>query len=240
MSFPANTTGLAAEAAAPRQEAVMGEAIPRQHPAVVLRSHFNLLRALLAAAVIAVIGLTVAVVILANDSDKVSSTSSAAKPVGSINYGGSTAVNPSTGYPTVPLRQLEQPLQQRIDGTRYDGGPEEGTRGIARPAQPSVSPETEIKDEAGTAAAIARSSSATEMKDEAGTAAAIGRSNSSSATEMKDEAGTAAAIGRSSSATEMKDEAASAAAIGRSSAGNELRGSKASQYGTSQYRFAQP
>src|ERR671924_458503 len=157
----------------------MGEAIPRQHPAVVLRSHFNQLRALLAVALIAVAGLTVAVVILANDSDKVSSTSSAAKPVGSINYGNSEAVNPSTGYPTVPLQQLEHPLQNRIDGTRYDGGPEEGTRGIIPAPRAS-----------------------------------------------------------SSSATEAKDEAASAAAIGQSSGSSELRGSKASQYGTSQYRLA--
>ena|SRR5919109_1989014 len=176
----------------------MGEAIPRQHPAVVLRSHFNQLRALLAVALIAVAGLTVAVVILANDSDKVSSTSSAAKPVGSINYGNSEAVNPSTGYPTVPLQQLEHPLQNRIDGTRYDGGPEEGTRGII-PAP---------------------------------------RASSSSATEAKHEASSAAAIGQSSSPTEMKDEAATAAAIGQSSGGSELRGSKASQYGTSQYRLA--
>ena len=36
----------------------MGNAVPTQHPAVVLRSHFNQLRALLAVALIAVIGLT--------------------------------------------------------------------------------------------------------------------------------------------------------------------------------------
>jgi hypothetical protein len=181
MPFPANTTGLAAEAAAPRQEAVMGEAIPRQHPAVVLRSNFNKLRALLAVALIAVAGLTVAVVILANDNDEAASTSSLAEPAGSINYGNSQ-VNPSTGYPTVPLSQLEQALQTRIGGTRYDGGPEEGTRGIVRAPQ-------------------AGSSSATEAKHEAATAAAIGQANSSSATETKDEAATAAAIGQSNDGT---------------------------------------
>ena len=57
MSFIANTTGLAVQEAAPRQESVMGEAIPRQHPAVVQRSQFNQLRALLAVALIAVAGL---------------------------------------------------------------------------------------------------------------------------------------------------------------------------------------
>jgi hypothetical protein len=99
----------------------MGQAIPTRQSTVVLRSHFNHLRALLAVALIAVAGLTVAVVILATDSDEVSSTSSA-RPIESINYG-SGAVNPSTGYPSATIRP-DSP------GTRYDGGPEEGTRGL--------------------------------------------------------------------------------------------------------------
>jgi hypothetical protein len=112
----------------------MGQAIPRQQPAVVLRSRFNQLRALLAIALAAVAGLTVAVVILSNDADEVSSTSSA-QPIESINYGGSKNVNPSTGHPTVPFPQLAHPLQNRIDGTRYDGGADEGTADVT-PAQP--------------------------------------------------------------------------------------------------------
>jgi len=106
----------------------MGEAIPRQHPAVVLRSHFNQLRALLVVALIAVAGLTAAVVILANDSDEVSGTSSA-KPIESINYG-SGYVNPSTGYPSATIRP-DSP------GTRYDGGPEEGSADVSG-SQPRV------------------------------------------------------------------------------------------------------
>src|SRR5918992_2465370 len=102
MSVPTNTTGQAAELAAPRQEAVMGKAIPTQHPAVVLRSNYRQLRALLAVAMIAVVGLTAAVVILANDDGQVTGTSSA-EPIDSINV--------------APL-----------PSTRYDGGPEEGTR----------------------------------------------------------------------------------------------------------------
>ena len=47
----------------------MGKAIPEQHPAVVLRSQYVHLRALLVAALIAVLGLTTAVVIVANDDD---------------------------------------------------------------------------------------------------------------------------------------------------------------------------
>jgi hypothetical protein len=115
----------------------MGQAIPRQQPAVVLRSHFNKMRALLAVALIAVAGLTVAVVILANDSDESAGTTSA-PPIGSINYGGSEYVNPSTGYPTVPLSRLEHPAKNEIDGT-------------------------EMKDEASSAAAIGQSSSGSEL-----------------------------------------------------------------------------
>jgi hypothetical protein len=122
----------------------MGQAVPRQQPAVVLRSQFNQLRALLAVALIAVAGLTVAVVILSNDADEVSSTSSA-QPIESINYGGSKYVNPSTGLPAALLPQLEQSVQNRIDGTRSDGGPEEGTRGIV-PPPPSSSHSMGTKD----------------------------------------------------------------------------------------------
>jgi hypothetical protein len=78
----------------------MGQAIPEQHPAVVLRSHYRLVRALLAVAAIAVVALTVAVVNLAGDSNEAGGTSTA-KPSHSINYGG---FNPTTGRPdSAPL-----------------------------------------------------------------------------------------------------------------------------------------
>jgi hypothetical protein len=129
------TTGRAAPAVAHAQEAHMGQAVPTQHPAVVLRSHFNQLRALLAIALIALIGLTVAVVILASDEDQLNDTGSAA-PIGQLNYGG---FNPATGRPeSAPLPQQEHQLRSRlgtsqsdtpITGSRYDGGPDDGTRG---------------------------------------------------------------------------------------------------------------
>jgi hypothetical protein len=109
------------------QEAVMGQAIPGRQPAVVLRSHFNHLRALLAIAMIAVAGLTVAVVVLATDSDEVSSTS-AVESIEPIRYG---AFNPATGR-----AEAAEPA-----GTaRFDGGPEEGTRGVITTRQPNVAP----------------------------------------------------------------------------------------------------
>jgi hypothetical protein len=116
----------------------MGKAIPTQHPAVVLRSSFNLLRALLAVAMIGVVGLTVALVIVANDSDQATGTSSA-RTFDSIDYGG---FNPATGRPeSAPLPQADA---QRAAGTRYDGGPNEGSAAslIQRSAPATFDPDS--------------------------------------------------------------------------------------------------
>ena len=136
----------------------MGNAIPSQNPAVVLRSHFNQLRALLVVALMAVIGLTVTVVIQADDEQ--TGGVGTAQPIGHINYGG---FSPATGRPLaapVPQPEPHAPIVSRYEGgagestrgavkdysmnsatgdiskpsaqapnTRYDGGPDEGTRG---------------------------------------------------------------------------------------------------------------
>jgi hypothetical protein len=108
----------------------MGQAIPNQHPAVVLRSHFNQLRALLAVSMIAVVGLTAAVVILATDDNAGTSAGTATQvsspsPAGTIRYDG----GPEEGTRgIVPARQ---------PAVRYDGGPDEGSRGLVS-AQPRV------------------------------------------------------------------------------------------------------
>ena len=135
----------------------MGNAIPSQHPAVVLRSHYTLVRALLAVAMIAVVGLTIAVVILANESDEVSTSAgstSVAAPVGTTRYDGGpeegtraigAAAAPTTSN-SAPAARYDggpeegsadvspaQPSSASADGLRYDGGPEEGTRGRFTP-----------------------------------------------------------------------------------------------------------
>jgi hypothetical protein len=100
----------------------MGKAIPEQHPAVVLRSHYVHLRALLVAALIAVLGLTAAVVIVANDDDTAVTTTQPAP-----------AITGGTGVPeSAPLPQRR--LDGAVDATpapRYDGGPNEGSADIA-------------------------------------------------------------------------------------------------------------
>jgi hypothetical protein len=109
----------------------MGQAIPRQHPAVVLRSHFNQLRALLAVAMVAVVGLTVAVVILATDDDRGISTGSATQ----VNAPSATGSTRYDGGPEEGTRGVAPARQPNVDarpGVRYDGGPEEGTADVTR------------------------------------------------------------------------------------------------------------
>jgi hypothetical protein len=113
----------------------MGKAISTQHPAVVLRSHFNLVRALLAVAMIAVVGLTAAVVILAtaNDQSDTRAPSAAAvstpAPTDGIRYDG----GPEEGAAALTQRSAPATLDpnwiKEWPGVRYDGGPEEGSRG---------------------------------------------------------------------------------------------------------------
>jgi hypothetical protein len=120
----------------------MGKAIPTQHPAVVLRSHYLQLRALLATAMIAVLGLTAAVVILATDDDRATSAGSATQvtapsPAGSSRYDG----GPEEG--TRGVIPVPQP------GVRYDGGPDEGTAALAQRSATATLDPTSIKSSPG-------------------------------------------------------------------------------------------
>jgi hypothetical protein len=143
----------------------MGRALPREHPAVVLRSQYKQLRALLAIAMIAVVGLSAAVVILAIDEDRDTSAGSATQvstpsPAGSTRYDGGpeegtrgvvTAPQPGVRFDGGPeegsaaLTQRSAPATfdpnsiKSPPGVRYDGGPEEGTRGLlTAPRSPST------------------------------------------------------------------------------------------------------
>ena len=73
---------IVSDVAPTHKEAVMSQAISTQHPAVVLRSRYQQLRTLLAVAMIAVVGLTTAVVVLAiqNDDTLVRSSSQVSAP----------------------------------------------------------------------------------------------------------------------------------------------------------------
>jgi hypothetical protein len=115
----------------------MGKAIPEQHPAVVLRSHYVQLRALLVAALFAVVGLTATVVIVANDDEATVSTSTPA--LGTIEYGGTGPTGVPESAP-LPARRLDGATDVP-PAPRYDGGPNEGgahiTPGVNLPARPN-------------------------------------------------------------------------------------------------------
>jgi hypothetical protein len=111
----------------------MGQPIPAQHPSVVLRSHFKLVRGLLAIAMAAVLALAAVVVILANDEDEISSTTKATPAVQAQNAPGTRY----DGGPDEGTRGATSVQPQAIPGTRYDGGPEEGTRSVS-PAPSSI------------------------------------------------------------------------------------------------------
>lgn len=81
----------------------MGKPIPAQHPDLVLRSQSQLTRALLAVAMVAVFGLSIAVGILATDDAQVSSSGANGRAE------------------AAPLPQREHPLQSRIPDTPSGG-----------------------------------------------------------------------------------------------------------------------
>jgi hypothetical protein len=171
MSFPANTTGEAAEAAALGQEAVMGQAVPRRHPAVVGRSQYTQLRALLAIAMVVIVGSTATVVIPATG-DEVDPSGGSANPL--------SADTPRQGRQVEAISSLS-PAQLGAafgrgtvvdSGTRYDGGPEESGVAAAIGSQPTVA----APDESKIAAAIGTGGEAATTAarpDESAVAAAI-------------------------------------------------------------------
>ena len=130
----------------------MSTAIPSQHPAVVLRSQYNHLRNLLAIAMIAVVGLSVAVVVVSSDdapstSDVIATGkfAPAKNPSGTTRYDGgpeegtrgaasvssapvSTVAPPPSSIAASSQAEYEA-MRKALPTTRFDGGPEEGTRG---------------------------------------------------------------------------------------------------------------
>ncbi len=115
----------------------MAQTVPRQHPAVVLRSHYTHLRALLAIAMIAIAGLTIAVVVLATNDD-----------------GSATSVSTPAGV-TPSVRPDGGPEESNVAaavGSRPAAGPSESSTAAA--IGKGSTPSTGGPDESRTAAAI--------------------------------------------------------------------------------------
>jgi hypothetical protein len=105
--------------------------ISEQHPEFVLRSRYVQLRALFALAAITVLCLTAAVVILAIEDDGVDSAPLGTAPAVTAPVPHDTmSVTPGTRYDGGPDEGTRGPgAVAPPAGTRYDGGPDEGTRG---------------------------------------------------------------------------------------------------------------
>jgi len=84
----------------------MAQAVPAQHPAVVLRSHYRQVRALLVIAMIALVGLTVAVVVLAT-------------------HNGAASVRAVTPV-SAPADRSDGPRQIHAPGQGYERPPADG------------------------------------------------------------------------------------------------------------------
>ena len=116
----------------------MPQAVPTQHPAVVLRSHYRQLRALLAIAMIAVVGLTVTVVILADDEATSTRTATPASAATEPADGPRYIHPPGQGYdpgprgtvPTQPRKSVPLPAR-KLDGST-DGLPTRKGRTASR------------------------------------------------------------------------------------------------------------
>jgi hypothetical protein len=137
----------------------MRQALSQQHPAVVLRSTYKQLRALLAIAMVAIVGLTVAVVILADeDSGSSTSTSSAASTASLRPDGGPEESNvaatvgkgvdvPKSGNYWSPMPRTLPSGETYVPGesTQFHGRPDESRIAgqIETGAQPQAQTQTE-------------------------------------------------------------------------------------------------
>ncbi len=162
----------------------MGQAIPRQHPAVVLRSHYQQLKVLLAITLVALVGLGLTVAILATD-DESSTGPAAAQSVNSLER---SAPLPSTPR---PLPSSIAQVDQAVSPAPQIARPDESAVAAAIAPKPEVS----RPDESAVAAAIAPKPEVA-RPDESKVAAAISRTQQLQAANGHDESDVAAAISR--------------------------------------------
>ena len=161
----------------------MAQAIPRQQPAVVLRSHVNHLRAALAVATVALVGLTAAVAILVTE-DEVDTRGSSVNPLSALTTNERHRVEAlsSLSWAQLAAAFSRGTLPAPVPGTPYHADP-----GILGPAPPTPydgdpgilgpPPHTPFDGDPGILRPPPGAGSAAEVKDEADTAAAIGQSS---------------------------------------------------------------
>ena len=126
----------------------MSQPVPATHPAVVLRSHYTHLRAMLAAAMIAVLGLAAAVVILATDDQRSPAVSAAAPVTAPDPNGARYDGGPDEGTRGIIVARSSSSAP-RSESARYDGGPEEGSAALIQRSEPAISDPTSIASPPG-------------------------------------------------------------------------------------------
>jgi len=120
----------------------MSHQISQQHPAVVLRSHYVHMRALLVIAMIAVVGLTVTVVVLVTRENSTASASLATPVTSSVAASGTSAgggpIDPGYGYGGHPERGYRGDLATTELRRAADLATGNNPRGVAvtKPAPP--------------------------------------------------------------------------------------------------------
>jgi hypothetical protein len=120
----------------------MSHQISQQHPAVVLRSHYVHMRALLVIAMIAVVGLTVTVVVLVTRENSTASASAATPITSSVGAAGTSAgggpIDPGYGYGGHPERGYREDLAATELRRAADLATGNNPRGVAitKPAPP--------------------------------------------------------------------------------------------------------
>jgi hypothetical protein len=190
----------------------MAQATPREQPAVVLRSHFNHLRALLATATVALVALTAAVAIIATDDERDISGSSE-NPL--------CALTPKERHRVQALSSLS-PAQPAAFGRGIVPAPPPGTPYDGDPGIFGRPPNTPYDGDPG----IFGPPPSTPYDGDPGIFGPPGTPHDG------DWGCLPAPSQRAGFATETKDETRTSVAVTQSSGGTEFRG-KASEYGTS-------
>ena len=93
----------------------MSHTVPSQHPAVLLRSNYQHLRALLAIAIALILALTVAVVVLATRSDHATPASHTTRSAIRANPSGEAGATLDHGGRNTSIRQTTDPLANYPD-----------------------------------------------------------------------------------------------------------------------------
>jgi hypothetical protein len=108
-------------------------------PPVVLRSSYVQLRALLGLALILLVGLAAAVVVLATDDDATVTSVTRPAPAAEFQLPSHARIHGVAPVPDPSVTGTRYEGRDLVPGTRYDGGPDEGTRGIhVAPATPGM------------------------------------------------------------------------------------------------------